>query len=140
MFTVCVLHCSAHKKSNSWRYLGFQPSLDFVEYLSAVNKLQLYHEYMTVLLCGFKDACCDKPKMWVNLGGVWEKLRLHLKLIVISGDQLSHDYICGHMTINSGNAGCIHQGCGSSAIHLGNALDGTGILSTSSCPPPTERF
>ena len=76
--------------------------------------------------------------MWVNLGGVWEKRRLHLKLAVISGDQLSQDYVCGRMAINSGNAGRIHRGCGSSAIHLGNALDGTGILSTSCRPPPTE--
>jgi hypothetical protein len=76
--------------------------------------------------------------MWVNLGGVWEKQRLHLKLAIISGDQLSQDYICGCMAINSGNAGCIHQGCGSSAIHVGNALDGTGVLSTGCHPPPTE--
>jgi hypothetical protein len=63
---------------------------------------------MLVLLCGFKDACHDKPVMWVNLGGVWKKRRLHLKLAVISGDQLSQDYVCGRMVINSGNAGRIH--------------------------------
>jgi hypothetical protein len=57
MFTVCILCWSACEKSNSWRHLGFQSSLDFVEYLSTVDKLQLYHEYMAVLLCGFKDAC-----------------------------------------------------------------------------------
>jgi hypothetical protein len=138
MFTVCVIRQSAREKSNSWRHLGFQPSLEFVENLSAVDKLQLYHEYMSVLLCGFNNACRDKPVMWVNLGGVWKKRRLHLKLAVISGDQLSQDYVCGRMAINSGNAGRIHQGCGASAIHLGNALDGAGVLSTGCRPPPTE--
>jgi hypothetical protein len=88
--------------------LGFQPSLEFVENLSAIDKLQLYHEYMLVLFCGFKDACRDKPVMWVNLVGVWKKWRLHLKLAIISGDQLSQDYVCGRMAINSGNASRIH--------------------------------
>jgi Plavaka transposase len=138
MFTICILRRSTREKSKSWRHLGFQPSLDFVESFSTVEKLQLYHEYMSVLLRDFKAACHNKPVMWVNLGGVWEKRRLHLKLAIISGDQLSQDYICGRMPINSGNAGRIHRGCGSSAIHLGNALDQNGILSKSCRGPPTE--
>jgi hypothetical protein len=49
MFTVCILRRSTNEKSNSWRHFGFQPSLDFVMFLSAVNKLQLYHEYIFVV-------------------------------------------------------------------------------------------
>jgi hypothetical protein len=78
--------------------------------------------------------------MWVNLGGVWSKRRLYIKLAIISGDQLSQDNICGRKPINSGNTADIHHGCGSSCIHLGNALDSNGILSTKCHPPPTKTI
>jgi hypothetical protein len=65
MFTACILRRLAQEKSNSWR---------------------LYHQYMSVLLRDIKVACRDKPVMWVNLGGVWSKRRLYIKLAIISGE------------------------------------------------------
>lgn len=137
MFTVCLLRRFAREKSDSWRHLGFQPSMDFLDTLSAHKKLQRYHDFMSVLIRELKEACSQPPVMWVNLGGVWQKRRLLLRLGVLSGDQLSQDTICGRMPINAGSAGRIHRGCGSSAIHLGCALDDNGILSGKCRPPPT---
>jgi hypothetical protein len=50
MFTVLLLCQHARYSSESWRHLGFIPSLDFVDSLSLEEKLQLYHDYMLVLL------------------------------------------------------------------------------------------
>jgi hypothetical protein len=138
MYTIGLLRRHARESSDSWRHLGFMPSLDFLDNLSSVEKLQRYHDYMSVLLREFKELQDDPPVMWVNLGGIWQKRRLRLKLAIISGDQKSQDNICGRRPSNNGNAGRIHRGCGSSAIHLGCATDSDGLLSGTCRPPQTE--
>jgi hypothetical protein len=108
-------------------------------FLSLEEKLQLYHDYMLMLLCDFKSICAAKPVMWVNLGCVWERRQLHIKLCLVSGNQKSQDYICGRMSINSGNAGHIHHGCMASAIHLSSAVSPDGyLLSQPCCEPPAH--
>jgi hypothetical protein len=91
MFTILLLCQHAWESLESWRHLGFIPSLDFVDSLSSKEKLQLYHDYMSVLLHDFKSVCTAKPVMWVNLGGVWERRWLHIKLCLVSGNQKSQD-------------------------------------------------
>jgi hypothetical protein len=53
----------------------------FEEFVPASNesqkKLQLYHDFMLVLLQEVKYAATNKPVMMINLGGVWQKRRLH---------------------------------------------------------------
>lgn len=137
MFSVVILRRFAREDANSWRHLGFLPSMDLVESMTTNEKLQLYHEYMGVLLEDLKCACREKPIEWVNLGGKWKKMRLHIKLAIVSGDQLSQDNICARVSSNNGTAGRIHRGCGSSALHLANALNSKGILSHKCRPPPT---
>jgi hypothetical protein len=87
------------------------------------KKLQLYHDFMAALLQNVKYAAKNKPVMMINLGGVWQKRRLHIHVSVVMGDQKSQEYLCGRKPINSGNAGrvspllhdfwqaCFQHGC-----------------------------
>jgi hypothetical protein len=138
MFTVLLLHWHAREKSDSWRHLHFIPSLDFLDSLTSLEKLLLHHNYMVVLLCDLKTACKAKPVMWVNLGRISERRRLHINFCIVSGDQKSQDYICSRMSINGSNVGCIHHGCNGSAIHLNGALGSNGLITKACGNPPMQ--
>jgi len=75
--------------------------------------------------------------MWVNLGGIWQRRRLRIKVCVVSGDQKSQDYICGRMSINEGNAGCIHRGCMTSVVNSTDVGE-NGVLSGGCRKPVTD--
>jgi hypothetical protein len=89
----------------------------------------LYHDFLAVLLQGLKDTCKTKPVEMVNLGGIWQRKRLHLHVTVIMGDQKLQDYLCGRKSMNSGNAGRVHHSCMASAVSASN-------VSTTVSPSP----
>jgi hypothetical protein len=62
--------------------------------------------------------------MMINLGGVWQKRRLHIHVSVVMGDQKSQDYLCGRKSINSGNAGKVHHSCMTSSLQASNTVAG----------------
>ncbi len=134
MFTLAVLQLMAREDPNNWQHLGFILSQDFAPSnskvtLSSEEKLQQYHDYMSVLLNEVKEVSKAKPMMWVNLGGVWKKKRLHIFLSIVSGDQKSQDFICGRRAINNGSASHVHRRCmalavNSTAVGPGGALHG----------------
>jgi hypothetical protein len=72
------------------------------------KKPQPYHDFLVVLLQEVKYAARNKPVMMINLGGVWQKRRLHMHVSVVMGNQKSQDYICGRKSINSENARRVH--------------------------------
>jgi hypothetical protein len=121
MFTFALLRRKAREDPKNWRHLGFLPSQDFAPSkkgsLSPEKKLQQYHDYMLVLLEEVKTASEVRPKMWVNLGGTWRKMRLRILLSVVSGNQKSQDYLCGWKASNNGSAGSVHRGCMASAVY-----------------------
>jgi len=144
MFTLVVLRLSARENPNNWRHLGFIPSQDFVPSnsssavkLSSEDKLQQYHDYMSVLLQEVKDVSKAKPMMWVNLGGIWKKKRVRVYLAVVSGDQKSQDFLCGRKAINNGSAGRVHRGCMASAVNS-TAVGSGGVLHGGCQKPPIE--
>ena len=141
MFTLILLRRSAREDSDNWRHLGFLPAVDLLGgSLSPEEKLQLYHDYLAILLQDVKAFAEATPTMWVNLGGVWEKKRLHVKVCCVNGDQKSQDNLVGRKAINGGVAGRIHRGCGSSALCLYGALNAKGYLSKSCSEPPTQEM
>jgi hypothetical protein len=89
MFTLVALQLMARQDPKNWQHLGFIPSQDFAPSskvsLSPQEKLQQYHNYMSVLLDEVKEVSKRKPMMWVNLGGIWKKRRLCIVLSVVSG-------------------------------------------------------
>jgi hypothetical protein len=79
--------------------------------LSPDEKLQQYHDYMSVLLKEVKKVAEMKQTMWVNLGGIWKKRTLLIVFSIVSGDQSLQDYLCGRKASNNGSAGHIHCSC-----------------------------
>jgi hypothetical protein len=134
MFTTPLLRRCIRESATSWQHLGFLPSLDhigksaFEESGPASNesqkKLQLNHDFLSVLLQEVKYAATNKPVMMINLGGVWQKRRLHIHVSVVMGDQKSQDYLCGRKSINSGNAGRVHRSCMTSGLQASNMVAG----------------
>jgi hypothetical protein len=103
MFTTPLLRRFIHESATSWQHLGFLPSLDhigksaFEELGPSSNesqkKLQLYHDFLVVLLQEVKYAATNKPVMMIkNLVGVWQKRRLHIHVSVVMGNQKSQDH------------------------------------------------
>jgi hypothetical protein len=88
------------------------------------KKLQLYHDFLAVLLQEVKYVATNKPVMMINLGGVWQKRRLHIHISVVMGNQKSQDYVCGRKSINSGNAGRVHRSCMTSGLQASNTVAG----------------
>jgi hypothetical protein len=129
-----LLQRCIRESGTSWQHLGFLPSLDhigksaFEEMGPASNesqkKLQLYHDFLLVLLQEVKHAATNKPVMMINLGRVWQKRRLHIHVSVVMGGQKSQDYLCGRKTINSGNAGRVHCSCMTSGLQASNTVAG----------------
>jgi hypothetical protein len=115
MFTTPLLQRCICESATSWRHLGFLPLLDHIgksafeelgpSSTESQKKLQLYHDFLSVLLQEVKYADTKKPVMMINFGGVWQKRRLHIRVSVVMGDQKSQDYLCGRKSINSRNAG-----------------------------------
>jgi hypothetical protein len=133
MFTLAVLRLSERQDLKNWQHLGFIPLQDFAPSknlpLSPEEKLQQYHDYMSVLLDEVKKVSKAKPMMWVNLRGIWKKNRLHIVLSMVLGDHKSQDFLCGRKVINNGSAGRVHRGCMASAVNStavgpGGALHG----------------
>ncbi len=97
MFTRPLLQRFIRESATSWQHLGFLPSLDhigkfaFEELGPASNesqkKLQLHHDFLAVLLQEVKYAATNKPVMMINLGGEWQKRRLHIHVSVVMGNQ-----------------------------------------------------
>jgi hypothetical protein len=79
---------------------------------------------VAVLLQEVKCAAKNKPVMMINLGGVWQKRRLHIHVSVVMGDQKSQDYLCGRKSINSGNAGRVYHSCMTSSMQASNMVAG----------------
>jgi hypothetical protein len=88
------------------------------------KKLQLYHDFLSVLLQEVKYAATNKPVMMSNLGGVWQKRRLHIHVSVVMGNQKSQDYLCVRKSINSRNAGRVHRSCMTSGLQASNMVAG----------------
>ncbi len=109
MFTTALFWRSIRENSDSWRHLGFLPSLDEdvndnssndepgskSSSNTAQESLQLYHDFLTIILQGVKDCHENKPVEMLNLGGIHQKRRLHVHVAVVMGDQKSQDCVCG---------------------------------------------
>ena len=143
MFSTLLFRRHVREQASAWRHLGFVPSLgdapddqaeeeqeeeleeDEEEPLgtskSQVN-LQLYHDFLNAILQSLKDVQHDKPYVTVNLGGIKRRVRLHVHVAIIMGDQKSQDCVCGRKSTNAGNAGRVHRACMCSSLR---ASDGS---------------
>ncbi len=144
MFTTPMLCRHACKSAESWHHLGFIPSLDDAVIISddddegpsptnTKEKQQLYHDLMSVLIKEIEGTIENKPVMSINLGGLWQKRRLHIHVTAVMGDQLSQDRLVGRKLINSGNAGRGHRVCISLAVQASNVSNNLHTASKECC-------
>jgi len=150
MFTFALFRRAVRESPNMWRHLGFMPPSedtvvaesgdtvvedgDEVEAADSdahckkksQQNLQLYHYFLSNLLAEIKQCKHNLPELYINLGGVRQKRRVHFHVMFIVGDQKSQDCVCGRVCSNLGGAGRIHRACMCSAVRGSDA-------STSSC-------
>ncbi|KAG9292169.1 hypothetical protein G9A89_000600 [Geosiphon pyriformis] len=70
------------------------------------SNLQFYHDCMTYLLEAQKNPPTVAVKL--NHGGKTVQWKAFLPLMIMMGDQLSQDTLCGWLKSNSGGAGRVH--------------------------------
>ena len=112
-----------HRESRfSWRHLGFIPQRKSISPEDEMDtSLQIYHDFLRYLLDGIMDAQHHPPLVYVKLaGGEIVPRRARLPLMIVMGDQLSQDTLCGRIKSNSGGAGRVHRSCMCSYLHVDN--------------------
>ena len=78
---------------------------------------------MSYLLDGLREAQKNPPTVAVKLnhvGGRKVQRKAFLPLMIVMGDQLSQDTLCGRLKSNSGGAGRVHRSCMCSYLHIDN--------------------
>ena len=85
------------------------------------KQLQLYHDFLAVLLEDLIFAQRNPPLVTVERNGVKVELTARLPVMIVMGDQKSQDTLCGRKHANSGGAGRVHRSCMCSYISVDDA-------------------
>jgi len=124
LFTTTAIPREAREKDASWRHLGFIPPLtksDQNQDTYDQKQLQLYHDFLAVLLEDLIFAQRNPPLVTVERNGVQIELIVRLPVMIVMGDQKSQDTLCGRKHANSGGAGRVHRSCMCSYISVDDA-------------------
>jgi len=118
LFSLAAIPREHRESRHSWRHLGFVPQRHCSED-EALSDLQFYHDCVSFLLDGLRQAQKNPPKVTVKLhnGDIVER-RAQLPLMLVMGDQLSQDTLCGRLKSNSGGAGRVHRNCMCSYLNI----------------------
>ena len=119
LFSLAALPLEQRESRHSWRHLGFIPGKDssFEDELS--TSLQFYHDCLSYLLDGLREAQKNPPTVTITLPhGDMIQRKAMLPLMVVMGDQLSQDTLCGRLKSNSGGAGRVHRNCMCSYLNI----------------------
>eukprot|EP00980_Cylindrotheca_fusiformis_P011167 scaffold2562_cov78-Cylindrotheca_fusiformis.AAC.3 len=85
--------------------------------------LQFYHNSLRAILAGVKEAQQNPPTIaFTKDDGTTVKLKARVPIMIIMGDQLSQDTLCGRAKANSGGAGRVHRSCMCSFISVDDPL------------------
>jgi len=119
LFSFAAIPREQRESRHSWRHLGFVPQrLSTSEDESSLS-LQFYHDCLSYLLDGLRDAQKNPPVITMTLfSGVTVQRRAMFPLMIVMGDQLSQDTLCGRLKSNSGGAGRVHRGCMCSYLNI----------------------
>ena len=109
LFSLANISYNERQNSQSWRHLGFVPSLVHTKY--SLVRLQSYHDCMLCILEELKYHQHRPPTVYVWIDGKWFKRIAYIPIMAVLGDQLAQDTHCGRMKQNSGGAGRIHRNC-----------------------------
>jgi hypothetical protein len=126
MFSLAIIRKKEREKTKCWRHLGFVPSMKDVSNLPDNRpkhmrrtpldpevKANIYHRSLDLILEGLVEAQRNPPTVLVNLGGLVKKVKVHLPVCFIMGDQKSNDMMCLRIS-KIKFPPRIHRGCNSS--------------------------
>ena len=119
LFSVAAIPRERRESRHSWRHLGFVPQREHCSQDQSSSNLQFYHDCLSFLLDGLREAQKKPPTVSIKLtGGEIVYRRAMLPLMVVMGDQLSQDTLCGRLKSNSGGAGRVHRSCMCSYLNI----------------------
>ena len=119
LFSFAAIPREQRESRHSWRHLGFVPQKQRCSEAESSSDLQFYHDCLSFLLGGIRVAQKHPPTVSVKLnGGEIVRRRAFLPLMVVMGDQLSQDTLCGRLKSNSGGAGRVHRSCMCSYLNI----------------------
>jgi hypothetical protein len=121
LFSLASLSREVREDRRSWRHLGFVPSTDHIEQEKGSN-LQFYHNCLGFILQGLRAAQMDPPLVRLTQKGVTKEMKVRLPIMLVLGDQLSQDTLCGRCKANSGGAGRVHRACMCSYLTVDDPL------------------
>lgn len=120
LFSVGAIPREHRESRHSWRHLGFVPQKQRCPEEETTSDLQFFHDCLYYLLDGLREAQKNPPTVLVKLKGedrIVER-KAYLPLIIVMGDQLSQDTLCGRLKSNSGGAGRVHRSCMCSYLNI----------------------
>ena len=122
LFSVAAISRERRESRHSWRHLGFIPQNQKCSEDESSSDLQFYHDCMSYLLDGLRQAQKNPPTLAIKLNhsNTVVHRRAFLPLMIVMGDQLSQDTLCGRLKSNSGGAGRVHRSCMCSYLHIDN--------------------
>ena len=119
LFSLAAIPREHRERRHSWRHLGFVPQKQNQAEEESTSLLQFYHDCLSYLLEGLKQAQMNPPIVTVQFPNEPAKrLRALMPLMVVMGDQLSQDTLCGCLKSNSGGAGRVHRSCMCSYLNI----------------------
>ena len=119
LFTIAAIPREHRESRHSWRHLGFVPQKQQCSDDELTSDLQFYHHCLSYLLDGLREAQKSPPRVMVKLkSGDMVERRAFLPVMVVMGDQLSQDTLCGRLKSNSGGAGRVHRNCMCSFLNI----------------------
>jgi hypothetical protein len=119
LFTIASIPREHRESRHSWRHVGFVPQKQQCSEDESTSDLQFYHHCLSYLLDGLREAQKKPPRVIVKQkNGDMVERRAFLPVMVVMGDQLSQDTLCGRMKSNSGGAGRVHRNCMCSYLNI----------------------
>lgn len=119
LFTIAAIPREHRESRHSWRHLGFVPQKQQCSDDDLSSDLQFYHHCLSYLLDGLREAQKNPPRVMVKLkSGDMVERRAFVPVMIVMGDQLSQDTLCGRMKSNSGGAGRVHRNCMCSYLNI----------------------
>ena len=119
LFSVASIPRAQRESRHSWRHLGFIPQKKRGTEDESSSDLQFYHNCLSYLLDGLREAQKEPPIVSLkSKEGRIVQRRALLPLMVVMGDQLSQDTLCGRLKSNAGGAGRVHRSCMCSYLNI----------------------
>ena len=106
LFSLAAIPRHHRESRHCWRHLGFIPPKGSSLEEESSSSLQTYHNCLSFLLEGLQQAQQNPPIVMVQAGNTnLGPRRALLPLMIVMGDQLSQDTLCGRLKSNAGGAG-----------------------------------